>query len=271
MLVRIMRMFITTSLVLVSLISFSQENNYVNRLCNKYEDWFASDTIKWTFEDSLASLDYRNKLFDLYQPIEEFYFNGATPYLYMYNVHHYDTALLFSVIKLYADSKEEFDRQVGIPLNLATRLINNDAFIVGTVVDKIDKYPECRFYTTTYLVRTDSVIFSYFPIEIGDTVLIHSPFNGYNGCNQNDTLHYSLPYKKFDYEVGGSGFCFYLDRKGFINHQQLFHGAEDEFFDPFCNNSFVRSASNDKQCKSLKEVDQKKLAEFVKRIKTWKK
>lgn len=279
MLIRFMKFLYSTFLILVSLISFPQENNYVDRLCNKYEDWFASDSIQWNFEDSLASLEYRNKLFDLYQPIKEIFFNGAAPYNYIYNIHNYDTYLLFTILKLYADSKEEFDRQIGIPLNLATRLINNDAFIIGTVVDKIDHYQECRLYTTTCFVRTDSVVFSYFPIEVGDTVLIHAPLIGYYGYCQKDTvIGYHRAIEDYDFHVGDSASCFYLNRNGFVRfHQYQYKPKEVSKFsanhkDPFCSNSFViNPRTNNGYCKSLKETDQKKLSEFIKRIKTWKK
>lgn len=256
-------------LVFLSSLCISQGYPNVDRLCNNFENWFASDIVPWNYEDSLASCEYNDRLFDLYYPVKEFYFNGTSPYNFIYDIHHYDTSLLFLVLKLYADSIEEYDRQFGIPITLATNMINNDAFIIGTVVDKIDHYKECRFYTTTYVVRADSVVFSYFPIEVGDTVLIHSPIIGYNGyCQANKILGYSNSPHIYDYQIGNSDFCFFLDRKGYDRHFQ-FKNFTHNYLDPFCSNSFICNLRSSKYCKQIKEVDQKKLSAFIKKIKTW--
>ncbi|MCD4736907.1 MAG: hypothetical protein K8R53_12755 [Bacteroidales bacterium] len=88
-------------------------------MCEKYKTWFVQDTVKWTLEDSLASSGYNDKLFDLYHPVKEFYFNGVSPYNHIYDIHHYDTSLLFLALKLYAESKEKYNRQFGIPITFA--------------------------------------------------------------------------------------------------------------------------------------------------------
>ncbi|MCD4696645.1 MAG: hypothetical protein K8S16_10445 [Bacteroidales bacterium] len=264
-----MKMIGLSVLVFISFISFSQDSTRVNTLCGNYYDWFANDTIDWDYEDSLASYNYNNKLFDLYQPIKEFYFNGISPYNHIYEIYHYDTALLFSILKLCAESKEKYDEQIGIPISVAHGLIKNDAMIIGTVVDRINKYTECRFYSTTYFIRTDSVIFSYFPISVGDSVLSQESVIGYTGyCDTNQFRTYTVNACGYNIKVGDEGY-FILDRSGYVRHFQYQNSNPStiDYKDPFCFNSFKCRFKNEESEKMFRSVNKEKLMEFTRRIK----
>jgi hypothetical protein len=253
----------TIFLLFIILVPFwgnAQEYYRTEKYCDKYSEWFAKDSVKWNKEDSIVAIEYSKKLYVLYKPIKEFYFSGEQPDQEIYSALHYDTTLLFSTLKLYAESREEYDRQIGIPIGQATRLINRDATIIGTVVDKINKYKELRWYTTTYFVRTDSVIFSYFPINIGDTLLVQSLHFGGSGIPVDIDMQ--------DYQVGNSSLCFSLNRNVYVRH---FHSTKPPhlvYLDPFCTNSFTQYiGENPQNC--LNDTDPKGIHDFVKRIKKW--
>jgi len=265
-----MRIFYISLVFLVSSIQgLTQEAFDYHDLCEKYKTWFASDTTSWTYEDSLASAAYNDKLFELYKPIKEIFFNGELPYNFIYNIHNYDTSLLLSLLRLYTNSRDEYDKQIGIPIGLAGRLINRDATIIGTVVDKINHYKECRWYTTTYFVRTDSVIFSYFPIKRGDTILIHTNSFGYLGyCQGNGNLSIRTASAGRDYKIGDSNFCFRISHNGYLRHRKLWYRSPKKYLDPFCSNSFILYLDGTlRNC--IGDADPKRVLDFVKKIKKW--
>jgi hypothetical protein len=161
---------------------------------------------------------------------------------------------------LYADSREEYDRQIGIPIGLVVDLIKRDATIIGTVVDKISKYNELRWYTTTYFIRADSVIFSYFPINIGDTLLVQSQHFGGGGVPVCVDVR--------DYRIGDSGYCFPLTRQGYVRHLHDTHLSHMGYCDPFCTNSFTEYLK-DTTPNCTRDADPQKVYDFVKKIKKW--
>ncbi|MCD4664532.1 MAG: hypothetical protein K8R68_04610 [Bacteroidales bacterium] len=265
-----MRTFCFFLIILVSsLQGLTQEAFDYQDLCEKYQTWFASDTIKWTYEDSLVAVEYNEKLYKHYKPIKEFYFSGDYADHKIYEALHYDTTLLFYTLKLYAESKEEYNRQIGIPIGLAVNLINRDATIIGTVVDKINHYKECRFYLTTYFVRVDSVIFSYFPANIGDTILIHTRLFGFEGyCQANENLGFGAATAGHDYRIEDSGFCSRLSRIGYVRYMQSRNRFSRNYLDPFCTNSFMQYlGETNRDC--MRDADSERILDFVKKIKKW--
>ncbi|MEZ5197591.1 MAG: hypothetical protein R2764_14700 [Bacteroidales bacterium] len=247
----------------------SQEAFDYQNLCEKYSSWFASDTIPWTYDDSLASEAYSKKLFDLYKPIREIYYNGHYPYPKIYDIAQIDTALLFNLLTTYASSSEKYEEQFGIPFSLAHYLVTQDAIIMGTVVDFINKYPECRFFISTYFIRVDSVIHSYFPLGKGDTVLMQSAINGYTGyCDTNQFTSYGVNACGPNIKMHESG-VYALDRGGYVNHfQRLKRDMPKPYTDPFCTNSFSYRTKSEKIEEMLKSADKEKLKAFIEKINT---
>lgn len=246
---------------LILLVSFwvnAQEYYRTEKYCDKYSEWFGKDTIKWNKEDTLTAIEYSKKLYQLFKPIKEFYFSGEYPDQLIYSALHYDTALLFYSLKLYAESREEYERQIGIPIGLVVDLIKRDATIFGTVVDKINDFKENKWFTTTYLVRTDSVVFSYFPIKTGDTLLLHS--NLFPGVLVDTDTR--------DYRIGDSGDCFRLSRQGYVRHFHDSHLSHMGYCDSFCPNSFTQYLG-ETSFDCMREADPKKVREFVSKIKKW--
>lgn len=266
-----MRTLYIFSIVLVfSLHGLAQEAFDYSELCEKYKTWFASDTIEWTYEDSLASLEYSEKLFNLYKPIKEVYYNGIAPYNRIYDIYHYDTALLFNILEWYPSSSPQYNEQIGIPFILAHRLLTNEALIKGTVVDRINKYPKCRFYISTLFIRIDSVVFSYFPLEKGDTVLFQSAINGYSGyCDTNQFVSYGENACGPNTKLGESGY-YSLDRTVYVQHfQRVIPNSPRRYTDPFCYNSFIDRRKSEKIEKLIRLADKKKLKEFTDKIKKY--
>lgn len=263
--------YIILIVLVISVPGVTQEAFDYQDLCEQYKEWFASDTIKWTNEDSLASYAYSKKLFDLYKPIKEVYNNGDYPYTKLYSIEHIDTALLCDVLRLYSHSPLQFDEQIGIPFLLAHYLLTRDAIIRGTVVDYINKYPECRFFISTYFIRVDSVVFSYFPLKKGDTVLFQSPINGYSGyCDTNQFVSYGVNACGPNIKLHESG-IYTLSRSGYVQHfQRIKNNMPRPYTDPFCYNSFSYRTKNDRIEELLQSVDQERLKNFIEKIETQK-
>lgn len=248
---------------------FSQEAFDYNDLCEKYKTWFASDTINFTYEDSLASKAFSEELFNLYKPIKEIYYNGISPYMKIYNIRHFDTALLVNVLSWYSLSDSIYSEQIGLPFIFAHTILTNDVIIKGTVVDAINKYPECRFFISTYFIRVDSVIHSYFPLERGDTVLMQSAINGYTGyCDTNQFTSYGVNACGPNIKLRESG-IYILNRTGYVQHfQRGTNNSSKPYTDPFCFNSFAYRTKSEKIEELLQVADKEKLKAFIEKIKT---
>lgn len=248
---------------------FSQEAFDYHQLCEKNKTWFASDTINYTDEDSLASKAFSEELFKLYKPIKEIYYNGISPYMKIYCIKHFDTALLINILKRYALSDSTFNKQIGIPFILAHTILTNDAVIKGTVVDVINKYPECRFFISTYFIRVDSVIHSYFPLKNGDTVLMQSAINGYTGyCDTNRFTSYGVNACGPNIKLRESG-IYLLNRTGYVQHfQRGTNFYSKPYTDPFCFNSFSYRTKSEKTEELLQQTNREKLETFTEKIKT---
>jgi hypothetical protein len=253
-----MKSFLLWSIIIFPFWGNTQEYYRTEKLCNKYSEYFGKDTVKWNKDDSLAAFEYNKKLYQLYKPIKEFYFSGEHPDQLIYSALHYDSTLLFYTLKLYGESRQEYDMIIGLPIGLVEDLISRDATIFGTVVDRINEFKESRWFRTTYLVRTDSVVFSYFPIKKGDTLLLHS--NLFPGVLVDADTR--------DYKTGDSGYCFRLSRQGYVRHFHDPHISHMGYCDPFCTNSFIQYLG-ETSFNCLRDADPEKVREFVSKIKKW--
>ena len=240
-------------------------------LCDAYKDYFEGKGSGYTYEDSVNVLKYAQKLTELYSKNKDVYLSKTrpSPYTYIYEMKNYDTGLLFKVLDLYVRDSIKYQEEIGIHWSFAKNIIINDALIKGTVVDKINHYKECRYFTTTYFIMVDSIIHSYFPLSIGDTVLIHSNLFGVEGyCEHNKALGFGATTHFKDYKIGEAGLFFYLNRAIYVSSfDKAINKPGSKYKDPYCFNSFFRYPLNEGIKRQMKKTDKLKLSKFVNKIK----
>ena len=151
-------------------------------LCNAYKDYFGDIKYPMGKQDSIDTYQYYHYL---KRKVEENngYFKG-NPYSFslFYYSKYLDTALYTSIlIKNNSKFKEVYNKELGYNLYMALHLIISDAVFWGTVVGKDNYSDTCLHYKTTYYVKVDSIIHSYFPINPGDIVMIKSSLFGHLG------------------------------------------------------------------------------------------
>ncbi len=216
-------------------------------LCDKYEEYFGGNRSVFTAEDSTSVLKYVEKLYKLYSNNKDVYISDTrpSPYDRLYDMKNYDTSLLFKVLRLFNEDSISYKNEIGIRWSFAQDIIINDAVIRGNVVDKINDHKECRYFSTTYFVEVDTIIHSYFQLNISDTVMIHVPLIGYTYCEQNKPRGYGAITHMKDYQIGETGQYFYLDRDVYVRHQKrAMKDSTRNYKDPFCYNSFFRNPGN---------------------------
>ena len=237
-------------------------------LCDQHKEYFEGKTTILTSKDSVDVEKYNDRLIDLYSGLKEIYYKGTYPYILAYNMKYYDTSLLFNTVRLYKKSIDQYNSKVGIPITLVTNIINNDAVIIGEVIDKINHYKKCRYFTTTYFIKVTSVIHSYFPLSINDTILIQSYSFGVTGyCESNKPTSRIELYGMHDYEIGEKNLLFLLNRRNYIRaFETIISKKEQNYKDPYCYNSFSRQARNEIIQNKINNTNIKNLKSFVKQI-----
>ena len=240
-------------------------------LCNAYKDYFENKGSNFTHEDSVNVLKYKQRKRELYAKNKDVYLSDTkpNPHIKIYEMKNSDTTLLFKVLDLCTKDSVKYEKEIGIPWSFAQYIIINDAVIKGTVVDKINHYKECRYFRTTYFIMVDSIIHSYFPLSIGDTVLIHSNLFGVEGyCEHNKPTGFGAATHFKDYEIGEAGLFFYLNRAIYLRFfNETINKSGSKYKDPYCYNSFFRYPINEGIKRQMKKTDKLKLSKFVKKIK----
>jgi len=232
-----------------------------------YKDYFEQRSIS-THNDSVNVLKYHQKLKNIYANIKEVGF-GDLPYERIYEMKNYDTALLFSILKKYAFNRDQYNTEIGLPTYVATQLITNDAVIKGDVVKKINDYKDCRHFVSTYFIRVDSIIHSYFPLMVGDTVLIQfSSFGLTSNCDPDQGSGYSEDTDLKNYKVGEKNLIFLLDRGAYVR-QYSKHVLKQliKYRDPYCFNSFWRCLDMEFFAEKYNDCDKSRVEEFINKIK----
>jgi hypothetical protein len=233
-----------------------------------YKEYFEQRSIS-THNDSVNVLKYHQKLKNIYANIKEVGF-GNLPLERIYEMKNYDTTLLFSILKKYAFNREQYNAEIGISRYVATKLITNDAVIKGDVVKKTNDYKDCRYFVSTYFIKVDSIIHSYFPLMVGDTVLIqYSGFGLTSNCNPNQGgSFYSEDVNVKDYEVGEKNLIFLLDRGAYLR-QYSKHVIKQiiKYKDPYCFNSFWRCMDMEFFAGKYNDCEKSQLENFIKKIK----
>jgi len=260
-----------TLFVIIIVVSFNNCKPEKVDLCDKYKEYFEGKGSDYTKEDSVNVLKYAQKLTELYSKNKDVYISKTrpSPYTYIYEMKSYDTSLLFKVLDLYTRDSVKYDEEIGIHWSFAKDIIINDAVIKGKVVDKINHYKECRHFTTTYFIKVDSIIHSYFSLSIGDTVLIHSNMFGVEGyCEHNKALGFGAVTHIIDYKIGETGLYFFLNRAIYDRiFKQTINKPGSKFKDPYCYNSFFRHTFNEGIKRQMKKTDKLKLSKFINKIK----
>ena len=207
----------TVSILIIFLVSSGCNKKEKIPLCHQHKEYFEGKTTLLTAKDSADAELYDKRLFELYSNFNKIHYQYGYAYQLGYEMKYYDTALLFSTLNLYINDKKEYDKYINLPISLVTELIKNDAVIKGEVVNKINDFKECRYFTTTYFIKVQSVIHSYFPLNVGDTVLIHFPFFGMTGyCEPNKKLSFTAINHVMDYITGEKDLHILLNRKSYL-------------------------------------------------------
>jgi hypothetical protein len=219
-------------------------------------------------EDSTNVLEYVEKLNELYSNNKDVNISDTrpSPYDRLYDMENHDTSLLFRVLALYNEDTIAYKKEIGIQWWFAQDIIVNDAVIRGNVMDKINDHKECRYFSTTYFIEVDTIIHSYFRLNIGDTVMMHTPLIGYTYCEQNKPRGYGAITHNKDYKIGETDLYLYLDRDVYVRHlRRAIKDSSKNYKDPYCSNSLFRNPGNEGIQELIKQCDKEKLAEFVKK------
>lgn len=254
-------------LITVSCSFTSCNNNYEMNLCSKYEEYYKDRTFSMTTQDSIDSFKYFNQKKEWATNAGKAY--GGNPYSFTNNyiIKYRDTSFLNKIIKDYYFFPKKFKENVGLDYSLVNRFIENEAVIFGKVVAKDDYSDSCLFYTTTYTIRVDSVLHSYFSLEINDIVLLKTNGSGHvGGCGkENKQKYYFTSSHEYVYQVNESDY-FFLNRTTYLRQYEVFIKNNKRYFDPYCYNSFINRGSF-RLSGLIQNSDKNKLSKFIKLIK----
>jgi hypothetical protein len=275
-----------SSLLLIGLIAGCQNYEQVSKqkgtlqeenLCNQFEEAFKDVTYKVSKEDSLAAYNFRHafhktKPYSLEPP-----FKGPDAFVYTYRMKYLNQPGLFmeseqtfhnykNIFK-YKDYEDRYFKKYGVSYPVAHYVLNSDATFIGTVIHKDNFSDTCLLFKTTYIVRVDSILNSYFPLKKGDNVIIKSNAFGFEGgCSDGAGKRIFMTTSHIlHYEVNDSA-PFFITKSGYVRLFNQFIVTNTNFKDEYCYNSFM-DQGYDFVNNLLLNSDKEKFNQFLHQIK----
>lgn len=235
-------------------------------LCDQYKEYFGDIKFEMSKQDSIDSYNYFQYMKKIVTQNNAPF--GGDPYSFynLYLMNRTDTAFAMEIKREYYSDKSNYNKKYDIDYYLARYIIDSDAVVSGEVVSKDNYSDSCLFYTTTYIIRVDSVICSYFPISKGDKVIIRTNNFGYEGgCKTGDEKRvftessHAYDYKENEFSV------FFISKSIYIEQFNNFIFNNPKYFDEFCYNSFI-APNNNKLNGLFEKSNPNSLLKFVRNI-----
>ncbi|OQX76827.1 MAG: hypothetical protein B6D61_08170 [Bacteroidetes bacterium 4484_249] len=229
-----------TLFAIITVISLTNCKPEKEDLCDKYKEYFENVKYSMSKQDSIDTYNYFHYLKRIVTQNGDPF--GGNPYGFslFYRMKRTDTAFANEIKRAYYKDNTLFNKKYGIDYYLARYIIDSDAVVYGEVISKDNYSDSCLFYKTTYIIRVDSVIYSYFPIIKGDKIIIKTTNFGFDGgCRSGDdklgfsTNLHSYNYNNTEFSV------FFLSKPIYIEHFNKMIFDKSKYYDKFCPNSFI--------------------------------
>ncbi|MEZ5199725.1 MAG: hypothetical protein R2764_26080 [Bacteroidales bacterium] len=247
------------------LFSFSCKPEKVD-LCNQYEEFFGNIKYEMSKQDSADTYEYFQYFKKIITKNHAPY--GGDPYGFgmLYRIKRTDTSFSNEITREFYGNRSHYIEKYGVDYYLARNIVNSDAVVYGEVVSKKNYSDSCLFFTTTYIVRVDSVLFSYFPIEIGNKVIIKTSNFGYEGGCKTGIQKRMFTSTSHSYDFNENEFSlFLLSKSHYIMAFNKFILNNPKFYDKFCYNSFI-ALNNPKLNGLIAKSNPESLNEFISHI-----
>lgn len=235
-------------------------------LCDKYKEYFGDIKYFMSKQDSIDTYNYYHYLKRIIAKSGSPFGGNPFGFSLYYRMKRIDTSFANKILRDYYSDKTQFSQKYGISYYLARYVVASDAVVYGEVISKDNYSDSCLFYKTTYIIRVDSVISSYFPIKKGDKIVIKvNNFGFEGGCRTGDEKKiFTVSSQSYDYKLNQFS-IFLLSRDMYITQFNKFIKNNNKYFDKFCYNSFI--CPNNYKLNELFEIsDSKKLIDFVNNI-----